>query len=92
MGLTILAVHLAFYPWPDIAHESATFAGRNPDDARSDAQQAVRRVRQGKPALVYQTQAKGVLDGFDAWYVYFSRGCVVTLTRDEVKPSDDCSR
>jgi membrane protein implicated in regulation of membrane protease activity len=92
VGLTILAVHLAFYPWPDISHESATFAGRNADDARSDAEQAVRRQRQGKSALVYQTQTKGVLNGFDTWYVYFSRNCVVTLTRDAVTPSADCSR
>jgi len=91
-GLTILAVHLAFYPWPDITHESATFAGRNPEQARSDAEQALRQLRQGKPTLAYSTQAKGILDGTDAWDVYFADSCVIVETKAAITHSPQCER
>lgn len=56
-GLAILTIHLAFYPWPDITHESATFAGLNPERARAKAERALRQIRQGLPPLAYSTQA-----------------------------------
>jgi hypothetical protein len=97
-GLTILAVHLAFYPWPDIAHESASFAGLNPDRARSKAEGELRKLRGTKPALQYSTQARTVVDGHDAWSVYFRPGtatpasCVVVVTKHSASFSDDCSK
>jgi hypothetical protein len=97
-GLTILAVHLAFYPWPDIAHESASFAGLNPDKARRKAETELRKIRDGKPTLQYSTQAKNVVDGHDAWSVYFrpasgtGAGCVVIVTKKGASPSPECSK
>jgi hypothetical protein len=96
-GLTILAVHLAFYPWPDITHESASFAGLNPDKARTKAERELKRLREGKPALQYSTQAKNVVDGQDAWSVYFrpasgtGPSCVVIVTKDSTSVSAECS-
>jgi hypothetical protein len=95
-GLTILAVHLAFYPWPDITHESARFAGLSPDKARANAEQKLKTIRAGTPALRYSTQAKNVVDGTDAWFVYFrspsgtATGCVVTVTKNSATPSPSC--
>jgi hypothetical protein len=97
-GLTILAVHLAFYPWPDIAHETASFAGLNPDKARSKAERELRKHRIGKPPLQYSTQARTVVDGHDAWSVYFRPGpatpasCVVVVTKHSATFSSDCSK
>ena len=95
-GLTILAVHLAFYPWPDITHESASFAGLNPDKARAKAERKLTTVRTGKPPLRYSTQDKNVVDGSDAWSVYFqpatgTGSCVVTVTKNGATASPECS-
>jgi len=54
-GLAILVVHLAFYPWPDITHESASFAGLTAQKARDKAEREVRRVRGSLPQLEYST-------------------------------------
>jgi hypothetical protein len=97
-GLAILAIHLAFYPWPDITHESASFAGLNAASARDKAERKVRSVRAGLPALAYSAQARGVSDGHDAWFVYFGgsggrySGCVVVVTKSSVVPSDECKK
>jgi hypothetical protein len=91
-GLTILAIHLSFYPWPDIAHESASFAGLNPYAARRMAETELLKLRGGKPKLQYSTQARTVLDGRDVWSVYFrpangtGASCVVTVAK-KAKPS-----
>ena len=96
-GLTILAVHLAFYPWPDITHESASFAGLTPDKARIAAERKLKTLRVGKPALRYTTQARDVVDGHNVWSVYFRRAsgvgasCVVTVTRYRASASPECS-
>jgi hypothetical protein len=96
-GLAILVVHLAFYPWPDITHESASFAGLTAQKARDRAERKVQSLRTGLPALVYSTQSRDVDDGQDVWRVYFrtssgaSSGCIVTVTSKRADPSPECS-
>jgi hypothetical protein len=46
-GLAVLVFHLALYPWPDLARESATYAGLSAADARA---RAVREVSRLNPA------------------------------------------
>jgi hypothetical protein len=91
-GLAVLTIHLAFYPWPDITHESATFAGLSPHRARGQAERELRRVREGMPPLAYSTQAKGVVDGRDTWFVYFRLGCVIQVAEQTASASPECSR
>lgn len=91
-GLSILLVHLAFYPWPDVTHESATFAGLNPDAARDRATKKLRTIRQGLPPLPYSTQARGVVGGHDTWFVYFQPDCVVQVTTTSATASPECSK
>ena len=90
-GLAILTVHLAFYPWPSI-QPSPSFAGLNPEQALTKAEAAVAGARPGKPALAYRAQARGVLDGGEAWYVYFAGDCIVTASKLNVTTSSACSR
>ena len=97
-GLAILVVHLAFYPWPDITHESASFAGLTAQKARDKAERELARVRGSLPQLEYSTQSRAVSDGRDVWLVYFRTAsgapsaCVVTLTRDSVDKTEACSK
>lgn len=97
-GLAILVVHLAFYPWPDITHESASFAGLTAQKARDSAEREVRSLRASLPPLVYSTQSRAVTDGRDVWLVYFrtasgaSSACVVTVTRAAADPNDACRK
>jgi hypothetical protein len=97
-GLAILVVHLAFYPWPDITHESASFAGLTAQKARDKAERELARVRGSLPQLEYSTQSRAVSDGRDVWLVYFRTAsgapsaCVVTLTRDSVDETEACSK
>jgi hypothetical protein len=97
-GLAILVVHLAFYPWPDITHESASFAGLTAQKARDKAEREVARVRGSLPQLEYSTQSRAVSDGRDVWLVYFrtasgaSSACVVTVSRDSVSKTEACSK
>jgi hypothetical protein len=97
-GLAILVVHLAFYPWPDITHESASFAGLAAQNARDSAEREVRSLRASLPPLVYSTQSRAVTDGHDVWLVYFrtasggSSACVVTVTRAAADPNDACKK
>jgi hypothetical protein len=96
--LAILVVHLAFYPWPDITHESASFAGLTAQKARDKAEREVARVRGSLPQLEYSTQSRAVSDGRDVWLVYFrtasgaSSACVVTVSRDSVSKTEACSK
>lgn len=90
-GLAILTVHLAFYPWPDITHQSASFAGLTADRAKQRAERELRKIRQGLPRLVYSTQARGVTDGHDTWFVYFQPNCVVQVTKAVTTPSPECA-
>jgi hypothetical protein len=92
-GLSILVIHLAFYPWPDIAHESASYAGLNPASTRARAEGKLKSVRAGKAPIPYSTQSRGVFEGQDAWFVYFrAQGCFVTVTKKAATASDDCKR
>jgi hypothetical protein len=97
-GLAVLVIHLAFYPWPDITHESASFAGLTAQKARDRAEQKVRQLRTGLPALAYSTQSRDVDDGQDVWRVYFrtasgtSSGCVVTVTSKRADASAECAK
>jgi hypothetical protein len=91
-GLAILTIHLAFYPWPDITHESASFAGLSPDRARDKATRELRDLRKGLPPLAYSTQAKGVVDGSDTWFVYFRPDCVVQVTKTTASASPSCTK
>lgn len=91
-GLAILTIHLAFYPWPDITHESATFAGLNPEGARNKATRELHTIRKGLAPLPYSTQARGVVDGRDTWFVYFRSGCVVQVTKTTATTSPECSK
>ena len=95
-GLSILAVHLAFYPWPDLVRESTSFAGLNAYQARTRAEQSLKKQRGAKPALQFATQERTVVDGHDAWSVYFrpaggtGPSCVVTVTKDSASASAEC--
>jgi hypothetical protein len=97
-GLAILAVHLAFYPWPDLLRESTSYAGLNPYQARAKAELTLRALRAGKPPLQFSTQERNVVDGHDAWSVYFrpasgsGPSCVVTVTKDSASASVECSK
>jgi hypothetical protein len=91
-GLAILTIHLAFYPWPDITHESASFAGLNPEKARDKATRELRALRNGLAPLPYSTQAKGVVDGRDTWFVYFHPSCVMQVTKTTATASPECSK
>jgi hypothetical protein len=55
-GLSILAVHLAFYPWPDLVRESASFAGLNAYQARTRAERLLKDMRGGKPPLQFSRE------------------------------------
>jgi hypothetical protein len=95
-GLSILALHLAFYPWPDLVRESASYAGLNSYQARTRAAQTLRSQRGEKPALQFSTLERTVVDGHDAWLVYFrpaggvGPSCVVTVTKDDASSSAEC--
>jgi len=98
--LSILVVHLALYPWPDITREPAQYAGLSANGAESRAIAAVRTLRTGKPNLVYSTQLRGVDNGSEAWVVFFKPpaasgipygGCVVVVTDKVVRPTSECA-
>jgi hypothetical protein len=88
-GLAILAIHLAFYPWPDITKEPVQYAGLKAREARSKAIAIVKSAPQGA-ALVYSTQARDVVNNEEAWTVFFratdptNPGCVVIVQQDKV--------
>jgi len=97
-GLTILVIHLAFYPWPDITKEPVRYAGLTATDARTRAIQEVAQLRNGNGPLVYSTQARQVVIGKEAWVVYFSfpdgsdSGCTVIVSSSKpIDASPECS-
>jgi hypothetical protein len=97
-GLAVLLVHLALYPWPDLARESAGYAGITPAKARENANKALEQ-KQLNTGLKVSAQSKGTVDGQKAWYVYFISktdgrfsGCVVTVNESSALVSDDCAR
>lgn len=101
-GLSVLAVHLALYPWPDITRESTSYAGLSARAAQTRAITQIAQLRADMPKLRYSTQARGVADGKNAWLVYFTpatgsgaapySGCVVIVRDASVTPSAECSK
>lgn len=96
-GLAILLIHLALYPWPDLARESASYAGLTPANARHKANKSLD-SQHLNGALKLSAQSKGILDGRKAWYVYFVSknggaylGCVVVVNKDSgARVADEC--
>src|SRR6266545_2617155 len=60
-GLAVLLIHLAVYPWPDLARESAGHAGLTPRKAREAAEAELQ--AKGAASLKFSTQQRGVVDG-----------------------------
>jgi hypothetical protein len=95
-SLSILIIHLALYPWPDITKEPTQYAGLDANHAKKRAVRAVA----GNGSLRYSTQTRGVDGGKNAWLVFFTStssggtygGCVVAVTDKETKPAPGCSQ
>jgi hypothetical protein len=93
-GLMVLLLHLAIYPWPDLARDAAGYAGLTPANARSAATHALR--ANGVTTLSYSAEHRGVFNGRNAWFVYFLdgdrkfSGCVVVVAGKSAQPSDKC--
>jgi hypothetical protein len=81
-GLTILLVHLALYPWPDLVRESTSYAGLGRADAVTAAKKRV------ASTLAFRSADRGEFGGGDAWLIAFEpaagfgSGCVVAVHRD----------
>lgn len=95
-GLAILLIHLALYPWPDLARESAGYAGITAAKAREKAKGALEK-EQPQAELKVSAQSRGTVDGQRAWYVYFVSkqdgkfsGCVVTVSKNSSAVGDSC--
>jgi hypothetical protein len=88
-GLGILAIHLAFYPWPDITKDPLKYAGLTARQPRSKAAAKIRQSQQ-EASLVYSTQARDVVNNGEAWSVFFRAtdpdkpGCVVIVQEKTV--------
>jgi uncharacterized membrane protein len=96
--LAVLVLHLALYPWPNLAREPAEYAGLNAFRAREKAEAALR-TEATEQNLVYSTQGRGVSEGRNAWFVYFNlvagpttthTGCVVVVTAEAAIPTPEC--
>jgi hypothetical protein len=93
-GLTILLVHLALYPWPDLVRESTSYAGLGRADAVAEA------GKRAGATLSFRTADRGEFGGEDAWLITFEpargfgSGCVVAVREDDhgttVTPSARC--
>jgi hypothetical protein len=99
-GLAILVIHLALYPWPDLARESAKYGGLSASQARAKALEKMAIVNPSG-TLLLTTQGKGSdASHHEAWLVYFDpagaggqpSGCVVTVNRTAVSASSRCSQ
>jgi hypothetical protein len=97
-GLAVLVVHLAFYPWPDITHDSSAIGGLTGSQARTKAERALRTLAPASN-LVYRSEARGSFRRSDAWLVSFDTpdgfgsACVVAVVdAHNVTPSPACSR
>jgi hypothetical protein len=91
-GLGILLVHLALYPWPDLARGGAKYAGFTPGHAEQRAERLV------GPGLSVSTKYRGISRGEEAWFVYFETrkghrptGCHVILTRHAQRTVGPCT-
>jgi hypothetical protein len=94
-GLGILAIHLAFYPWPDITKEPVQYAGLTAREARDKAVHTVKASPQGA-TLFYSTQARNVVDNRQAWTIFFrssdpnNPGCAVNVDNDHPVDARSC--
>jgi hypothetical protein len=87
-GLAVLLVHLALYPWPNLAHNSSRYAGVTPGDAQERAEQSVAaaRKRVGGRQMKVATKIRSVVNEREAWIVYFETqaggrtGCRVVIS------------
>lgn len=70
-GLAILLVHLALYPWPNLAREPAKFAGINGYHARAAAETAIKNDDTVKDGLGYSAEIRTITHGQDLWLVVF---------------------
>lgn len=97
-GLSILVIHLTFYPWPDLARESASYAGLSSVEARENATAELERRGRNPTSLEFSTQRRGLSGEKSAWLVYFLSedgrysGCVVTVTEKKATPAADCMK
>lgn len=100
-GLSMLVIHLALYPWPNLARDPASYAGVNGEAARKMAEHALRAEPLTKPNLTYSTRTRSIAEGADAWFVYFTfaapnaktaryEGCFVVVTEKRSIPSREC--
>jgi hypothetical protein len=92
-GVAILLIHLAVYPWPDLARESASYAGLTPSKARDKASEAL--AQKGITAFDVSAQNKGVFNGRKIWFVYFLADdkysdCFVRVSKGSSHVEDAC--
>jgi len=77
----VAIVHLALYPWPNLAREPATYAGRTATSARAAASHVV------AERWTFSVARRDVENGREVWRVYFVDGkgpaCVVTVPKDD---------
>jgi len=97
VALTVLLLHLALYPWPNLARETARYAGLTAGEARDRAVSELHRLRPST-LLTYRSAARGSFGGDDAWLVSFEteRGvgssCLVAVTRTSADATAECAR
>jgi hypothetical protein len=97
-GLSILVIHLTLYPWPDLARESASYAGLSSNEARENAAAELELKGRSPTSLVFSTQRRGLSGGKSAWLVYFLSedgrysGCVVAVTEKRATPTAACMK
>jgi hypothetical protein len=98
-GLAILLVHLALYPWPNLAREPATFAGLNAYHARAAAETAMKNDKTAKDGLRYSAEIRTITHGEDLWLVVFlingtptDTPCVVEVSSDGAMLRPDCKQ
>jgi hypothetical protein len=95
-GLAILVIHLAMYPWPNLAREPGKYAGLTGLQAQAKAEAKVKTLN---PGLEYSARHRDIVDGRYAWRVYFTgsgdekyNGCVVVVrAHKKATASSQCS-
>jgi hypothetical protein len=96
-ALAILALHLAFYPWPDLSRVSSKYAGNTPGNAQEKAEQAVSHARPGKPRLELEAADRHAVNERQAWIFFFRNsdgtrsGCRVVISYSTTWTSPICS-
>jgi hypothetical protein len=91
VGMVILVLHLALYPWPDVTHESTRISGLNSLDAKHAAERKL-----GSPSGFYESVERGTFAGDAAWLVNFyprsgqATRCTVAVRGAEVTTLGVC--